>query len=198
MADEDLEESEGSSGGILKIILIVIGAILLIAITVGTTLYFSGFFERKSEADPETVLEEMENEIEQTEADLAGPGPKTAEIEQVFLISYYLFADPFQVNLKGSRKIMQVKLGVSTYYDKSIMFDEEEGTEGWIPRHKVGIRAEILKILRGVNVSDLEEEDYESRLLEDLRLVINSTLEKYEKTTSAPIEEVYFTEFIVQ
>ena len=198
MADEDLEESEGSSGGLLKVILIVIGAILLIAVTVGTTLFFSGFFERKSEADPETVLEEMEEEIEQTEADLAGPGPKTAEIEQVFLISYYVFADPFQVNLKGSRKIMQVKLGVSTYYDKSIMFDEEEGTEGWIPRHKVGIRAEILKILRGVNVSDLEEEDYESRLLEDLRLAINSTLEKYEKTTSAPIEEVYFTEFIVQ
>ena len=88
MADEDLEESEGSSGGLLKVILIVIGAILLIAVTVGTTLFFSGFFEPKSEADPETVLEEMEEEIEQTEADLAGPGPKTAEIEEVFLISY--------------------------------------------------------------------------------------------------------------
>ena len=29
-------------------------------------------------------------------------------------------------------------------------------------------------------------------------MVVNETLEKFEKTTAAPIEEAYFTEFIVQ
>jgi len=35
-------------------------------------------------------------------------------------------------------------------------------------------------------------------VLEEVRMVINEQLEKHEKTTSAPIEEVYFTELIVQ
>ena len=37
-----------------------------------------------------------------------------------------------------------------------------------------------------------------NNLLEEIKLVINETLEKYEKTTASPIEEAYFSEFIVQ
>ncbi|MFL2505106.1 MAG: flagellar basal body-associated FliL family protein [Candidatus Azotimanducaceae bacterium] len=103
-----------------------------------------------------------------------------------------------QVNLFGSRKIMQVKLGLSTYYDEDTMFNEEEGTTGWIPRHLVGIRAGILKSLRKVTEETMNTDEGQQELLEELRLVINESLEKYEKTTSAPIEEVYFTELIIQ
>ena len=44
------------------------------------------------------VLEEMEAEIDQTAEGMGGPSPLTAEIEQKFLISYYVFADAFTVN----------------------------------------------------------------------------------------------------
>ena len=200
MSETDIEEDEGGGkGGILKIILIVFGALLLVALTIVGTLFATGFFSEKSpEEDPEVVLEEMEAELDQTAEGMGGPSPLTAEIEQKFLISYYVFADAFTVNLKGSRKVMQAKIGLSTYYDEPTMFNEEEGAEGWVPRHLVGIRAEILKVLRTTTEDQLATPESEKQLLEEIRMVVNETLEKYEKTTAAPIEEAYFTEFIIQ
>lgn len=200
MSETDIEEEEGGGkGGILKIVLIVVGALLLVALTIVGTLFATGFFTEKSpEEDPEVVLEEMEAELDQTAEGMGGPSPLTAEIEQKFLISYYVFADAFTVNLKGSRKVMQAKIGLSTYYDEPTMFNEEEGAEGWVPRHLVGIRAEILKVLRTTTEDQLATPESEKLLLEEIRMVVNETLEKYEKTTAAPIEEAYFTEFIIQ
>ena len=200
MSETDIEEDEGGGkGGILKIVLIVFGALLLVALTIVGTLFATGFFSEKSpEEDPEVVLEEMEAELDQTAEGMGGPSPLTAEIEQKFLISYYVFADAFTVNLKGSRKVMQAKIGLSTYYDEPTMFNEEEGAEGWVPRHLVGIRAEILKVLRTTTEDQLATPEAEKQLLEEIRMVVNETLEKYEKTTAAPIEEAYFTEFIIQ
>ena len=94
--------------------------------------------------------------------------------------------------------MMQAQLGVSTYFDEATMFEEEEGSQGWIPRHLVGIRASILKVLRNVSAEKIETESGEMEVLEEVRMVINEHLEKHEKTTSAPVEEVYFTELIVQ
>ena len=163
------------------------------------TMFATGFFDEKPEnEDPEVALQDLETELEQTDEIVAGPGPKTAEIEQKFLISYYTFTDAFQVNLKSSKKVMQAKLGVSTYFDEATMFEEEEGSQGWIPRHLVGIRASILKVLRNVSAEKIESESGEMEVLEEVRMVINEHLEKHEKTTSAPVEEVYFTELIVQ
>ena len=200
MSETDIEEDEGGGkGGILKIVLIVLGALLLVALTIIGTLFATGFFSEKSpEEDPEVVFEDMEAELDQTAEGMGGPSPLTAEIEQKFLISYYVFADPFTVNLKGSRKVMQAKIGLSTYYDEPTMFSEEEGAEGWVPRHLVGIRAEILKVLRMTTEDQLAAPESEKQLLEEIRMVVNETLEKYEKTTAAPIEEAYFTEFIIQ
>lgn len=200
MSETNIEEDEGGGkGGILKIVLIVLGALLLVALTIIGTLFATGFFSEKSpEEDPEVVFEDMEAELDQTAEGMGGPSPLTAEIEQKFLISYYVFADPFTVNLKGSRKVMQAKIGLSTYYDEPTMFSEEEGAEGWVPRHLVGIRAEILKVLRMTTEDQLAAPESEKQLLEEIRMVANETLEKYEKTTAAPIEEAYFTEFIIQ
>lgn len=193
-------EEEKSGGGLIKIILIVVAVLLLMVVTAVGTMFATGFFDEKPESeDPEVALQDIESEIEETEGQLeVGPGPKTAEIEQKFLISYYNFEDAFQVNLKSSKKVMQAKLGLSSYFDEDTLFNDEEGTEGWVPRHLIGIRASILKVLRNVSAEKIASEGGESEVLEELRMVINEQLEKHEKTTSAPIEEVYFTELIVQ
>jgi flagellar FliL protein len=200
MSEVETEDSGGGKGGILKILLIVILALVLVAGSILGTLFFTGFFDEKpAEEDPEVTLQEMEAEIEETEAALAGSsGPMSADIEQKFLISYYNFIDPFTANVNGSKKVLQVKVGVSTYHDKDTLFNEEEGQEGWVPRHLIGIRAQILKVLRSVTLEELQALDGQDNLLEEIKLVINETLEKYEKTTAAPIEEAYFSEFIVQ
>lgn len=192
-------EEEKKGGGLVKIILIVIAVLLLVVGTAVGTMFATGFFDEKPEnEDPEAALQDLESELEQTEEIVAGPGPRTAEIEQKFLISYYIFADAFQVNLKSSKKVMQAKLGVSSYFDEDTMFNEEEGSEGWVPRHLVGIRASILKVLRNVSAEKIESSTGEKEVLEEVRMVINEHLEKHEKTTASPIEEVYFTELIVQ
>lgn len=200
MSEVDTEDSGGEKGGLIKILLIVILALVLVAGSILGTLFFTGFFDPKpAEEDPEVALQEIEAELEDTEAALAGsPGPLSADIEQKFLISYYNFVDPFTVNVSGSKKVLQVKIGISTYLDKDTLFNEEEGTEGWIPRHLIGIRAQILKVLRSVTLEELQAMDGQDNLLEEVKLVINETLEKYEKTTATPIEDAYFSEFIVQ
>lgn len=201
MSEAALEpEEEKSGGGLIKIILIVVVVLLLMVATAVGTLFATGFFDEKPESeDPETALQDIETEIEETEGQLeAAPGPITAEIEQKFLISYYTFEDPFQVNLKGSKKVMQAKLGISSYFDSDTMFNAEEGSEGWIPRHLVGIRASILKVLRNVSEEKIKSTGGEFEVLDEIRMVINEHLEKHEKTTSSPVEEVYFTELIVQ
>ena len=146
-------EEQKSGGGLIKIILIVVAVLLLMVATAVGTMFATGFFDEKPESeDPEATLQDMESEIEETEGQLeTALGPMTAEIDQKFLISYYTFEDAFQVNLKSSKKMMQAKLGLSSYFDSDIMFNAEEGTEGWVPRHLVGIRASILKTLRNVS-----------------------------------------------
>ena len=200
MSEVETEDTEGGKGGILKILLIVVVVLVLVAGSILGTLFFTGFFEEKSaDQDPEVTLQEMEAEMEDTDAALAvSSGPMSADIEQKFLISYYNFTDPFTVNVNGSKKVLQVKIGISTYHDKDTLFNDEEGTEGWVPRHLIGIRAQILKVLRSVRLEKLQALDGQDNLLEEIKLVINETLEKYEKTTASPIEEAYFSEFIVQ
>ena len=194
------EEEQQKGGGLIKIILIVLVVLLLMVATAVGTMFATGFFDEKPESeDPEVALQDIESEIEETEEQIeTAPGPMTAEIEQKFLISYYTFEEAFTVNLKGSKKVMQAKLGVSTYFDEDTMFSAEEGSEGWIVRHLVGIRAAILRVLRNVSDGKIQGPDGEAEVLEEVRLVINEQLERHEKTTSAPIEEVYFTELIVQ
>jgi flagellar FliL protein len=194
------DEEEKSGGGLLKIILIVLVVLLLMVGTAVGTMFATGFFDEKPESeDPEAALLAAEAEMEETEEQLeSAQGPKTAEIDQKFVISYYKFEDAFQVNLKGSKKMMQAKLGVSTHFDNDIMFAEGDGAAGWIPKHLIGIRAAILKLLRNVAAVKFETQEGETEVLEEIRMVINEQLEKHEKTTSAPIEEVYFTELIVQ
>ena len=194
------DEEEKSGGGLLKIILIVLVVLLLMVGTAVGTMFATGFFDEKPESeDPEAALLAAEAEMEETEEQLASAqGPKTAEIDQKFVISYYKFEDAFQVNLKGSKKMMQAKLGVSTHFDNDIMFANGDEAAGWIPKHLIGIRAAILKLLRNVAAVKFETPAGETEVLEEIRMVINEQLEKHEKTTSAPIEEVYFTELIVQ
>ena len=200
MSEVETEDAEGGKGWILKILLIVVAVLVLVAGSILGTLFFTGFFDEKPvDEDPEVTLQEMEAEMQDTDAALAvSPGPMSADIEQKFLISYYNFVDPFTVNVSGSKKVLQVKIGISTYHDKDTLFNDEEGAEGWVPRHMIGIRAQILKVLRSVRLEELQALDGQDNLLEEVKLVINETLEKYEKTTASPIEEAYFSEFIVQ
>ena len=60
--------------------------------------------------------------------------------------TYFEFPGEFTTNLKGSRKFLQLSVGVSTQYDEKVM--------EVVDSHQLALRSEILS-----TVSDFTEED---------------------------------------
>ncbi len=60
MSEELLEDEEKAKSPVLKIILIVFGVILVIAISVGGTLFATGFFESERNKDAEAAIAALE------------------------------------------------------------------------------------------------------------------------------------------
>jgi flagellar FliL protein len=75
-----------------------------------------------------------------------------------------------------------------THYDDRVIKN--------VKTHELALRAGILDVMRQKTESDLLKPDFRKALAEDVKLVINSLLEKYEGFGG--IEDVMFTEFIVQ
>ena len=60
MSEEILEEEEKAGSPILKILLIVFGVLLIVAITIGATLFASGFFDADKDEDAEAAVAALE------------------------------------------------------------------------------------------------------------------------------------------
>jgi flagellar FliL protein len=107
---------------------------------------------------------------------------------QRWKFNYYALEKPLLSNLAGSRKVMQVTLTVMTHYDDRVIRN--------VKTHELSLREGILGVMRKKTEADLRDADFRRALAEEIRLTINSLLEKYEGFGG--IEEVMFTEFIVQ
>jgi flagellar FliL protein len=189
--------------------------LLLIGLSVGGTLLATGFFNKKPKEAVDAQLDKLEGHGDgqapagdghgAPAADAHGSekkddhGKPAAESEGKELASpegeaerwkfnYYAFEKPLLSNIAGSRKVMQVTLTVMTHYDERVIKN--------MKTHELALRAGILDVMRQKTEADLVKPDFRKALAEDLRLVINSLLEKYEGFGG--IEEVMFTEFVVQ
>ena len=221
-AEEVVEGEPKKKGPLVKIILIVVGVLLLIGLSVGGTLPATGFFNKKPKEAVDAQLDKLEGHGDghapagdghapagdghgAPAADSHGKpaadshGKPAAEPEGKELASpegeaerwkfnYYAFEKPLLSNVASSRKVMQVTLTIMTHYDERVIKN--------LKTHELALRAGILDVMRQKTEADLLRPDFRKALAEDLRLVINSLLEKYEGFGG--IEEVMFTEFVVQ
>ncbi|MCM0043838.1 MAG: flagellar basal body-associated FliL family protein [Burkholderiaceae bacterium] len=209
--EEQAEGEPKKKGPLLKIILMVVAVLLLIGASVGGTLLATGFFSKK-EAAKEAVdaqLEKLEDKKEGGEAhggdghgdagkkdEAAKAGGEAPQKELVapeadsqrWKFNYHSLEKPLLSNLSGSRKVMQITLTVMTHYDDRVIKN--------VKTHELALRAGILDVMRQKSEADLRDPDFRKQLAEEVRLVINSLLEKYEGFGG--IEEVMFTEFVVQ
>jgi len=221
MAEEEVEQEGGKKGGIVKIIIFAVIGILVLALTVFATLFLSGFFEDDPADQVEQTLDELEKQAEKKESDSksskseesnsekdtaenveceegedcpeeSGPPKRVArEIPTGgagYVQTYHELTRPFIANLSNSKKVMQITIAVMTQYEAQV-------TEN-VDKHEFAIRSVVLDIMRQVSDSDITQPDFRVELAERVRLGINSVLERWENFGG--IEEVYFTEFVIQ
>ena len=210
MAEENNQENEKKSP--LKLILMIVGGIVLLGAGIGVGIFVGGGDDTDPSAEISKIIEKKENpeaeeksdeegneelveECSEEEKDEegncpAGPKkiPKITPEEEIFTTTYYEFPGNFTANLKGSKKFLQLSVGVSTQYDEQVMVNVES--------HQLALRSEILTIMSEFSSEDIAGKDGKYKLAESLRDGINEVLMKVEGFGG--IENVHFTSFVVQ
>ena len=199
MAEEVEEEPKKSN--LLKIIIFVVGGILLIAVGLGIGYFlFGGEPEPDPSAEVNQIIEGKEAEKKKTKEVENKEGEEEGEdglikknvkaIPEVdsYETTYFEFPGDFTTNLKGSRKFLQVSVGVSTQYDEKVM--------EVVDSHQLALRSEILSTISDFTEEDISGSEGKKKLSERLIVVLNKKLESLDEFPG--IEDVYFTAFILQ
>jgi len=219
MADEQ-EEGTEKKGGLVKIILLAVAGLVVIGAAVAGTLFFTGFFDKKAateiaeavekaEAPPgmangpsgakgaESPKAEVPKAAEAKGADAKGaaakdsrpaPRPKQTPDKVRFEQTYMELERTLLSNITNSRKVISLKIAIMTYYDQRV-FDN-------VKKHEFALRSAILDVVRQTTEADIVKPSFRLDLAEKIRLTMNALLEKYEDFGG--VEEVHFTEFVVQ
>ena len=210
MAEENNQEKKKKSP--LKLILMIVGGVVLLGLGIGVGIFVGGGEDTDPSTEISKIIEKKENPDDDKEKEDAneqeiaeecaeeekdeegncptGPKkiPKITPEEEIFTTTYYEFPGNFTSNLKGSKKFLQVSVGVSTQYDEQVMVNVES--------HQLALRSEILTIMSEFSSEDIAGKDGKYKLAEALRDGINETLMKVEGFGG--IENVHFTSFVVQ
>ena len=190
----DSEEEQPAGGGLVKKIAIFGGGGLLmigIGVAAGWLIFANG------QPDPSEEIEEIierkmqeREEAEEMEADNSTPSKqsKAAPEEEVFETIYHEFAGTFTTNLAGSRKMLQVGIGVSTQYDDTVMVN--------VDSHQLALRSIILGVISDFSEDQVRGGEGRELLADALRDAINAKLEELENFGG--VEDVHFTSFVLQ
>lgn len=212
MAENKQNDEENNKGGIIKYAIMGVGGIVLLGLGVFLGSFFFGgestdpsseisqIIEKKenpekSEEEDEASDEIAENECADEEKDEdgncpVGPRkiPKLVPEEELFATTYYEFPGNFTTNLKGSKKFLQVSLGVSTQYDEQVMAN--------VDSHQLALRSEILGIISEFTAEGVSNREGKKVLADKLKEGINGILESVEGFGG--VENVHFTSFVLQ
>ena len=188
--EEVVEGEPKKKKPILLILVIALSAIIVMIAVVFGTLYFSGFFEHKSEAAAHEKVDELEKEAEDAHSAMPeGPAKVKKESEATRFENTYLQIDKeFMTNITGSKKVMVVQIAVMTHYDSRV-FDN-------VKKHEFAIRSAVLDVMRQSTEADIAKSDFRTDLAAKIKDVMNEMLMKYEDFGG--IEDVFFTSFVMQ
>lgn len=113
------------------------------------------------------------------------PRPKNTAAYQA---TYYQIPAPFTSNMADSDGFAQISIAVSTYYDKRVI--------DAVQTHELAIRSAILLMLAQEQEIDLSTPQGKEKLQAKLVKIINGVLK--DKTGYSGIDNVYFTNFVIQ
>jgi flagellar FliL protein len=198
MANEEeveVEVEEKKKGGLVKILLFVIIGILLIAISIGATLFVTGAFDAKP-----VVVDENGNVVNQQagaeggeEVDPNAPKPLTKVAKELpegqkFDQLYNEMERKFTVNLSGSKQFCQFTMGFMTHYDQRVVDN--------VYKHELALRSAIIMEVSTYSKDQLATVADKQTLANAIKSRMNLVLIGYEDFGG--IEEVFFTEFVIQ
>jgi len=198
-AAEEVAAEEGEKKPKSPIVLFIVGVVGLLVLLVSTvagTLFLTGFFNPKP-VDPEHAEAAADGHGKDGKGGKDGkdgkdgkPGKKAKDSPELtrFEYTYMQIEREFLVNLSGSKKVMSVQLAVMTHYDERVFEN--------VKKHEFALRSAIMDVMRQTQEAELTKPDFRKELAGKIRDAINTMLEKYEDFGG--IEDVYFTNFIVQ
>jgi len=188
---EEVEEEKKSKGGLIKIILLVVGSIMLVATGLGVGYFVFGSSQPDPSEEIESIIERKMEEAEAAKSASDNASPKKVSKEtpeqENFVTIYYEFPGTFTTNLRGSRKMLQVGIGVSTQYDDTVMVNVEA--------HELALRSTVLGILSEFSEEDVQGTNGKAALASALKEGINSKLTLLENFGG--VQEVLFTSFVL-
>lgn len=206
------EEEPKKKSNIMTILIFVVAGFVLVAVGLGIGfMVFGGSQNSPQDIANEIVMQKEGEEVEEepefpckTDADGneiideetgecvpdRGPEKVTKETpkKEVFQTLYYEIPGSMTTNLKGSRRFLQIGIGVSTKYDQEILDNVEN--------HLTSLKADILAALSDYTEEMVEGREARKMLSNDLRDVINLKLEELEGFGG--IEEVHLTSYVMQ
>ena len=197
----EVVEEEPKKSPLIKILMFVIGGVLLLVIGLGIGyLLFGGEPETDPSSEVNQIIEgkdkglqkkkEMDDVNKETEGEdgIMKKNVKTIPEVDSYETTYFEFPGDFTTNLKGSRKFLQVSVGVSTQYDEKVMET--------VDQHQLSLRSEILSTISDFTEEDIAGSDGKKKLSVKLLEVLNKKLDDLKEFPG--IEDVYFTAFILQ
>lgn len=118
----------------------------------------------------------------------AGPAGKAVPSTEQFATTYFEFPGNFTTNLRGSKRFVQLSLGLSTQYDKQVIENAQ--------KHEVAIRGEVLALLADQSEADMVGIANRRKLQEMFKDTINKVLT--ERAGFGGIESVFITALVMQ
>ncbi len=166
---EEVEEGKEGSGGKKKMIMIIGGAVLLIGIAVGATLFLMGGDETPADGEAAALAEEV---VE----------PKGDPI-------YVEVKPAFTVNLDPNDPVgfLQVGIQILTYY-------EEVGEE--LNTHMPLIKNNLFTMFGVQKSADLRSSEGKEKLQKEVLKTVQDVIDKY--GSGGEVENVFFTSFVMQ
>ena len=217
--DVALEEKKPGKGK--KMILAIAVALIMGSAGIAGGLYAAGAFGSAEHEEPETdpnqpqlvlkgedpvaIGEKLTAEAHEAHPDeeekkaIEKPGFK-AKIKKVgvalpspkdpskYQATYFQMPAPYTSNLADTDGLVQIALAVSTYYDGRVIKS--------IETHETAIRSEILMALSQQSEMELSTPKGKEALQKQLTALINKIL--MEKTGYSGVDNVYFTNFVIQ
>jgi len=181
--DLELDDESGSKekpAKSKKMIIMIVAGVLVLGITTGAALYFTGVIGGGDEAGTETSEDGVVGESDEKPSE---------EEELASEVIYHKFKPAFVVNFedKGKLRYLQVDLSVAT--KKPSIIDE-------LVKHEPVIRNNLVLLYSSKTASELNSKEGKEQLRQETLEEIQKIMK--ENVGNNGIDDVYFTGFVVQ